>query len=312
MTERAQRNSGVIAGLISCVLAILGVLSLGLIFVPLAAVVAIVGTAIAVKNLNFAGIGINTLAWVLVGTGLLTSPALLGAIAVGVLTLGAPRSVSESAADRQQAVHQQRGEEQEQKKEEERALRSVSNNLSDDIRAMSQTEIPQNIEQVKSALKDMNKGVRAIENALELLRADASIVPMTCNQAQQKVLYDFEQKMGYHWEQSVSNAHQQFRDSLGQLERRLENGHGIVVKTVNDARKLETALNTMRLADSALSIKPGDELEPLKRYQSLKNSAGAQLPLWKSEAEALLAEAKEMMREGQSRTKDALRLANCR
>ncbi|MGV6988335.1 hypothetical protein ACWA5Z_04980 [Testudinibacter sp. P80/BLE/0925] len=60
MSEKT--NSGMIAGIISCVLAVLGILFLGFIFIPLAAIVAIFATVTAVKNKNLAGIGASVLA----------------------------------------------------------------------------------------------------------------------------------------------------------------------------------------------------------------------------------------------------------
>lgn len=75
-----KRGAGKTAGTIACVLAVLGILTLGFIFVPLAAIVALIGTIIAIKNENGAGIAINLLAWVLIIVGVLTSPILLGVI----------------------------------------------------------------------------------------------------------------------------------------------------------------------------------------------------------------------------------------
>lgn len=84
MTENqvssSKQGSGLVAGVISCVLATLGILFLGIIFVPLAVIVALFGTFIAIKNKNLAGIGVNALAWALSIIGLLTSPFLLAAI----------------------------------------------------------------------------------------------------------------------------------------------------------------------------------------------------------------------------------------
>ena len=82
MTEVSiqSRGSGMVAGIIACVLAVLGILFLGIVFVPLAAIVALIGTIIAVKGRNIAGIGVNVLAWVLVLVGFFTSPILLAAI----------------------------------------------------------------------------------------------------------------------------------------------------------------------------------------------------------------------------------------
>lgn len=61
----AKQGTGIIAGVIACVLAVLGILFLGVVFVPIAAIVAFIGTIIAIKNSNLAGIGVNILAWVL-------------------------------------------------------------------------------------------------------------------------------------------------------------------------------------------------------------------------------------------------------
>ncbi|MFD0965881.1 hypothetical protein ACFQ02_03305 [Seminibacterium arietis] len=78
-----QKGIGVMADIIACVLAVLGILFLGFIFVPIAAIVALIGTIIAIKNKNIRGIGINILAWVLVLVGLLTSPMLLAIFGLG-------------------------------------------------------------------------------------------------------------------------------------------------------------------------------------------------------------------------------------
>ena len=78
-----KRGAGKTAGIIACVCAVLGILFLGFIFVPLAVIIAIFGTIIAVKNRNGAGIGINVLAWVLIVIGFATSPVLLVMIGLG-------------------------------------------------------------------------------------------------------------------------------------------------------------------------------------------------------------------------------------
>ena len=76
-------NPGMMAGIIACVLAVLGILFLGLVFVPLAAIVALIGTISAVKHKNAKSIGVNVLAWVLVLIGFVTSPMLLMMIGIG-------------------------------------------------------------------------------------------------------------------------------------------------------------------------------------------------------------------------------------
>jgi len=75
-----NKGSGMVAGIIACVLAVLGILFFAIIFVPLAAIVAVFGTIISIKNGNAAGIGVNVLAWVLVIVGIFTSPVILAII----------------------------------------------------------------------------------------------------------------------------------------------------------------------------------------------------------------------------------------
>ena len=62
MSENKAQNPGMTAGIIACVLAVLGILFLGFVFVPLAAVVALFGTVIAIKHSNTSAIGVNVLA----------------------------------------------------------------------------------------------------------------------------------------------------------------------------------------------------------------------------------------------------------
>lgn len=76
-TESNKNGKGMVAGIIACVMAVLGILFLGFVFVPIAVVIAIFGTYIAIKNKNMSGIGVNILAWVLIIVGFVTSPALL-------------------------------------------------------------------------------------------------------------------------------------------------------------------------------------------------------------------------------------------
>lgn len=82
MTEKQivyvkNNNPGSTAGITACILAVLGILTLGTVFVPIAAVVALIGSINAVSHRNISGIGFNILAWVLVIVGVATSPMLL-------------------------------------------------------------------------------------------------------------------------------------------------------------------------------------------------------------------------------------------
>lgn len=80
---RQQAGTGMVAGIIACVLAVLGILFLGTVFVPIAALTALIGTIIALKNKNIPGISVNILAWVMTVIGLFTSPVLLGLLGLG-------------------------------------------------------------------------------------------------------------------------------------------------------------------------------------------------------------------------------------
>lgn len=84
-----KKGTGMVAGIIASVLAVLGILFFGTVFVPLAAITAIIGTIIAVKNKNIGGIGVNILAWILIIIGLVTSPMLLGMLGLAGAAAGA-------------------------------------------------------------------------------------------------------------------------------------------------------------------------------------------------------------------------------
>lgn len=78
--KEVGNKKGMTAGIIACVLAGVGILFFGVVFVPLAAIVAIFGTYLAVQSKNVGAIGVNVLAWVLAFIGLATSPLLLVAL----------------------------------------------------------------------------------------------------------------------------------------------------------------------------------------------------------------------------------------
>jgi hypothetical protein len=86
MLEVKIKNSGITPGVIACVLAILGIFTVGVLFIPLAIVVASIGTFVAVINRNIGGIGVAALAWILTIAGFFLSPVLLGI--VGLSSLG--------------------------------------------------------------------------------------------------------------------------------------------------------------------------------------------------------------------------------
>jgi hypothetical protein len=85
---QSRGNPGLLAGLLGCALAILGIFTLGFVFVPLAALCALVGLLRGISAFNASGIGTSLLAACLCLFGFASSPVLLG-IAGGVLATNA-------------------------------------------------------------------------------------------------------------------------------------------------------------------------------------------------------------------------------
>jgi hypothetical protein len=81
---RHQGSPGVLAGVLGCVFGILGILTLGIIFVPLAAVCSVIGIIRGVTGGSAAGIGVSILGAVLTVGGFVFSPSLWLLLAAGV------------------------------------------------------------------------------------------------------------------------------------------------------------------------------------------------------------------------------------
>lgn len=85
----APRANGLIAGLIACVCAVIGILFIGFIFVPIALLLALPGSYLAIRSRHIVSICVNALAWLLIAVGFVTSPMLLGMIGLaGVIGSG--------------------------------------------------------------------------------------------------------------------------------------------------------------------------------------------------------------------------------
>ena len=97
MNENQKNNAGMTAGIIACLLAVLGILFLGTIFIPIAFVVTAIGSFIAIKHKSISGIGVNILALVLTVVGFFTSPLLIALVyTASALPPGAEQSQTES------------------------------------------------------------------------------------------------------------------------------------------------------------------------------------------------------------------------
>ena len=81
---RHSGSPGMVAGLLGCGLGILGIFTLGIIFVPLAALCSVVGIIRGIIGGSGAGIGVSILGIILTVAGFALSPSLWLLVAVGV------------------------------------------------------------------------------------------------------------------------------------------------------------------------------------------------------------------------------------
>jgi len=77
-----KETPGLVMGIIASILAVLGIFTLGFVFIPLSMLFAVIGSFMALKHKNSSGTGVNVLAWVLIVVGFMTSPFLLGIISM--------------------------------------------------------------------------------------------------------------------------------------------------------------------------------------------------------------------------------------
>jgi hypothetical protein len=74
--RRESGNPGLLAGILGCVLGCLGIFSLGIVFVPLAALCSVIGLVRGLSGTNAPGIGMSLLGCALTVAGFMTSPSL--------------------------------------------------------------------------------------------------------------------------------------------------------------------------------------------------------------------------------------------
>ncbi len=82
MSDTSERT-GILPAIIACVLAILGIFTIGILFIPLAAIVGAIATYLAFSGKNLGGIGLSVLAWLLTIAGFILSPSLLLLLGLG-------------------------------------------------------------------------------------------------------------------------------------------------------------------------------------------------------------------------------------
>jgi hypothetical protein len=76
VAHRGSRTEGVVAGLMACIFAALGIFTLGIVFVPLAALCSAIGLLLAMAGRSGSGFAISTLGGVLTVIGFVFSPGL--------------------------------------------------------------------------------------------------------------------------------------------------------------------------------------------------------------------------------------------
>ena len=89
-------QKGMVSGIFGCVFGILGILTLGVVFVPLAALCAVISLLRGIGGGGLASIGVSLLAGVLVVIGFATSPGLWLALALVAVAPVATSSVAPS------------------------------------------------------------------------------------------------------------------------------------------------------------------------------------------------------------------------
>lgn len=80
---RHSGSPGIVAGMLGCVLGILGIFTLGIIFVPLAALCSLMGLIRGAMGGSAAGIGVSILGAILAIWGAIVSPSIWLLLAVG-------------------------------------------------------------------------------------------------------------------------------------------------------------------------------------------------------------------------------------
>jgi len=80
-------KAGVIPGLITCALAVAGIFSIGIVFVPLALLFLCFGLLFSILGGSGSGLGYNILGLILIIIATLASPVLLGIIGLSGLAL---------------------------------------------------------------------------------------------------------------------------------------------------------------------------------------------------------------------------------
>jgi len=191
-------------------------------------------------------------------------------------------------------------------------LSGLADALRQDVESIKNTRIQSDLDDIAIAIKDQEAAVRTLETQLTEVKHDATVQPMTCDQAYRKIGWDVNNKLGYEYAQTLGYAHKQYKGAVDQLEKRLERAVSVVEKIKNESRQLDQAMKTHQFPLPKLAIIPGSENAEVERYQALMNTARQELPKFKTKTEAAVARAKEIIAEAKAIGKKAQSMVICR
>ena len=194
---------------------------------------------------------------------------------------------------------------------EKQKLTKLAETLSDSINTAKSTRIKQNLDDLKSALKDEQFALQDLEDDFAELRGNASLRPMTCYQANSVVDYDYNSRMAHSYDSRLGYAHNEFMNQFEELEKRLLNVEPLATKIKQAAHALDQAIKDRKFSLPNLSVMPGDEKQVLEQYQVLATSASNDLLSLKAAHSGILSKAKEIMREGEKTLAKTQALVRC-
>lgn len=203
-------------------------------------------------------------------------------------------------------------EKERQAEDEKQKLSKLANTLQADVAAIRNTGIQADLESAMSAIEDAYTAIKDLEEHLGELKHEASVRPMTCYQAHQRVWYVFEQTMRYDLSQTLSYAVNSYKNSIQRLNERLEKVPGMLAQINQESDDLKQAIKIAKFEIPKLVISPGEEQIPLKQYEELAALAHGEIPNLQKKLDGAVSRARDLMQEGQQVMKAAQGLVQCK
>lgn len=203
-------------------------------------------------------------------------------------------------------------EKERQAEDEKQKLSKLANTLQADVAAIRNTGIQADLESAMSAVEDAYTAIKDLEEHLGELKHEASVRPMTCYQAHQRVWYVFEQTMRYDFSQTLGYAVNSYKSSIQRLNERLEKVPGMLAQINQESDDLKQAIKIAKFEIPKLVISPGEEQVPLKQYEELAALARGEIPNLQQKLDGAVSRARDLMQEGQQVMKAAQGLVQCK